>query len=230
MRKSNAILLGLLGVAALGFVLAQGMFGAPPDRGYGYGYGYGGYGYGMMGGYDGWYGGMMGPGMMGAGMMGAGMMGGVYLPDARPIDQAEAVRRIQDFVARVTPGAKVKDVMAFSQNYYAQIVDDKGRGLGEVIVDRYTGVVYPEPGPNMMWNGASRYFRTNPRYDLEAAKDLAKRFLAGYLPGAEILEAQAFDGYYTFDFGRGKIEGMLSVNAYSGEVWVHTWHGVFLGE
>ncbi|MPN19611.1 hypothetical protein SDC9_166983 [bioreactor metagenome] len=37
-------------------------------------------------------------------------------------------------------------------------------------------------------------------------------------------------GYYTFDFGRQEIEGMLSVNAYSGQIWVHTWHGFYLGE
>lgn len=44
------------------------------------------------------------------------------------------------------------------------------------------------------------------------------------------MEAGAFPGYYTFDFGRKEVEGMLSVNAYTGEVWVHTWHGFFLGE
>ncbi len=43
-------------------------------------------------------------------------------------------------------------------------------------------------------------------------------------------EGQAFPGYYTFDFGRQKVEGMLSVNAYTGEIWVHTGHGFFLGE
>lgn len=37
--------------------------------------------------------------------------------------------------------------MAFSQNYYAQAVDEKGQGLLELIADRYTGVVSPSPGP-----------------------------------------------------------------------------------
>jgi hypothetical protein len=36
-------------------------------------------------------------------------------------------------------------------------------------------------------------------------------------------------GYYTFDFGREDIEGMVSVNAYDAEIWVHTWHGFYLG-
>ncbi len=221
LRQRNAVLAAaVVLVLGIGYVIGQGMMGGPgngygPMGGPGSGYGYGG----MMG----------GPGM---GMGGPGMSGmmGIYPPTARPIAEDEAKRRFEDFAARVAPGAKVKDVMAFSQNYYAQIVDEQGRGLAEVLVDRYSGVVFPEPGPNMMWRGASRYLGTRPRYDLEAAKGLALEFLKGYLPGSRIYEEQAFDGYYTFDFGRERIEGMLSVNAYSGEVWVHTWHGVFLGE
>jgi len=67
------------------------------------------------------------------------------------------------------------------------------------------------------------------RYGLEEAKKLAEAFLKGFLPGARVIEEGAFPGYYTFDFGRKEVEGMLSVNAYTGEVWVHTWHGPFLG-
>ena len=63
-----------------------------------------------------------------------------------------------------------------------------------------------------------------------AAQALAEGFLAGYLPGASVLEGTAFPGYYTFDFGRGEVEGMLSVNAATGEVWVHTWHGPALSD
>ena len=221
-RKQMGFLAVAIAAIGLALVIGQGMMGTP---GSGYGYGYGG----MMSA-PGSYGGMMGgPGM---GMGGPGMSGmmGVYPPSARPISEDEARRRFSDFAARVAPGARVKDAMAFSQNYYAQIVDASGRGLAEVLVDRYSGVVFPEPGPNMMWRGASGYLGARPRYDLEAAKGLALEFLEGYLPKSRIFEEQAFDGYYTFDFGRDSIEGMRSVNAYSGEVWVHTWHGVFLGE
>ena len=68
------------------------------------------------------------------------------------------------------------------------------------------------------------------RYNLAAAQKLAATFVAGYLPNGKVLEGLAFPGYYTFDYGRKAIEGMLSVNAYTGEVWVHGWHGLFLGE
>jgi len=43
-------------------------------------------------------------------------------------------------------------------------------------------------------------------------------------------EADSFYGYYTLHTLRdGKIVGMLSVNGSSGRVWMHTWHGTFLG-
>jgi hypothetical protein len=113
-------------------------------------------------------------------------------------------------------------------------VDEQGRGIAEVLAYRYTGFTYPEPGPNMRWNtragimGAA--FAGQPRYDEAAAQKLAESFLSNYLPDAKVTSAQAFSGYYTFDFGRTTTEGMLGVNAYSGEVWIHTWHGAFIGE
>lgn len=40
-----------------------------------------------------------------------------------------------------------------------------------------------------------------------------------------------FYGYYTLDFEKdGKIIGMLSVNGYSGQIFLHTWHGTFIEE
>ncbi|WP_022799228.1 hypothetical protein [Thermus islandicus] len=176
---------------------------------------------GMMGGY-----GRMGPGRMGMGMM------AVYPPEAKPIPEEVAKARMEAYAKRLYPGARLKDFMAFSQNYYAQAVDEKGQGLLELIADRYTGVVSPEPGPNMMWNtrfGMHGSLQAPVRYRLEEARRLAETFLEGFLPKAQVLEAGAFPGYYTFDFGRGAVEGMLSVNAYTGEIWVHTWHGPFLG-
>jgi hypothetical protein len=40
-----------------------------------------------------------------------------------------------------------------------------------------------------------------------------------------------FYGYFTFDAHRdGRPFGMLSVNAHTGQVWYHTWHGAFVAE
>ena len=47
----------------------------------------------------------------------------------------------------------VGEVMEFSNHFYA-IVQEESTGIGafEMLVDKVTGAVSPEPGPNMMWN------------------------------------------------------------------------------
>ncbi|HWR24995.1 MAG TPA: peptidase M4 [Methanosarcina sp.] len=186
----------------------------------------------------------MGPGMMynpggnysyGPGMMGgmAGNMMALYYPDAKPITQDVALKNMENFVRQYGSNTEVEDFMAFSSNYYAVVKDTgSGQDIAEVLVDRYSGAAYPEPGPNMMWNtryGSGRVQTGSSGYDLAGAKKLAENFLTGYLPGAQIQEAHEMPGYYTFDFGRNETESMLSVNAYSGQIWVHTWHGPVLG-
>jgi hypothetical protein len=51
------------------------------------------------------------------------------------------------------PNLEVVEVMEFANNYYAEVREkDTGIGAMELLVDKNTGAVYPEPGPNMMWN------------------------------------------------------------------------------
>jgi hypothetical protein len=211
--KKAFVVIGMLGLASLGLVLAQG----------------------MMGGYT-------------QGMMG-GMRMAVYTANAKPLSDAKAYKSLGDYAARYGTNIKLKDIMTFSENVYAQVVDAKtGAGYGEILFDRYSGTVQPEPGPNMIWNtrygmgwggssmGSGMMGRTtatpvqNVRYDEAAAQKLATQFLSGYLPNTKLHEGQAFPGYYTYDYGRNEIEGMLSVNAFTGEIWIHTWHGSFIME
>jgi hypothetical protein len=58
----------------------------------------------------------------------------------------------------------------------------------------------------------------------------AQTYLDKYLPGAKTAEdADTFYGYYTIDILRdGKIAGMLGVNGYTSQVFLHTWHGNFV--
>ncbi|OGO70130.1 MAG: hypothetical protein A2Z49_04940 [Chloroflexi bacterium RBG_19FT_COMBO_56_12] len=64
----------------------------------------------------------------------------------------------------------------------------------------------------------------------EQALETAQRYLDTYLPGVKVEEkADAFYGYYTLDIQRdGAIVGMLSVNGYTSQVFLHTWHGDFI--
>src|SRR5215212_2504994 len=51
------------------------------------------------------------------------------------------------------PNLEVKDVMEFANNYYSEVREsDTGIGAMELLIDKRSGRVLPEPGPNMMWN------------------------------------------------------------------------------
>jgi hypothetical protein len=61
------------------------------------------------------------------------------------------------------------------------------------------------------------------------ASAIANRWLRDASPGLSAGRPEPFPGYFTIDTIRGdRIEGMLSVNAATGAVWYHSWHGRFI--
>jgi len=66
----------------------------------------------------------------------------------------------------------------------------------------------------------------------EQAIEYAQKYLDANISGAvAATNPVQFYGYYTLDFEKdGKVAGMLSVNGYSGQVFLHTWHGTFIEE
>ena len=66
----------------------------------------------------------------------------------------------------------------------------------------------------------------------EQAIEYAQKYLDKNIPVAMAATTPIqFYGYYTLDFEKdGEVAGMLSVNGYSGQVFLHTWHGTFVEE
>ena len=66
----------------------------------------------------------------------------------------------------------------------------------------------------------------------EKAIEYAQKYLDANVKGATAAtDPIKFYGYYTIDFEKeGKVVGMLSVNGYSGQVFLHTWHNTFIEE
>jgi hypothetical protein len=151
----------------------------------------------------------------------------------------QAVEKVNSALSHLGSDLQVAEVMEFQNNFYAVVTEKStGRGAFELLVDPYTGAVSYEPGPNMMWNLKYGPMQKRLTITLEnsitlaEAKDLAQKALESEASGAT-LESSGYDfyGYYTFDYQvDGKITGMLSVNGTSGEVWFHTWHGVYISE
>jgi hypothetical protein len=66
----------------------------------------------------------------------------------------------------------------------------------------------------------------------EKAFSIAQTYLDQYIPGAFVADdSTQFYGYYSMDFEKdGIVAGMLSVNGFNQQVFLHTWHGTFIEE
>lgn len=172
---------------------------------------------------------------LGTALLGRPAQGSVTLDTA-----AELVRR--ELAGWGTPDLVPKEVMEFTNHFYVLVVEKStGKGAVELLVER-DGFVHPEPGPNMMWNTkygpmggwmgvASGVPQGEPALPLERARKLAEEFLRQTDPGAAPGHGTEFYGYFTFHVERdGRTVGMLSVNASTGQVWPHTWHGPLVRE
>jgi hypothetical protein len=193
--------------------------------------------------------------------MGSGMMGnyGAYqnaAGETLTLDSAQSA--FNNYLDNLgNDDLEISEIMLFNQNAYA-IVSEKSTGTGamELLVDPDTLTVFPEYGPNRMWNtkygmmggsgrrsgsfgicgtgfaNGSDAISADMSISREAAAGLASDYLAANIEGAELdVDGTTFYGYYTFDYMQdGQMAGMLSVNGYNGQVWLHTWHGQFIEE
>ena len=215
-----------------------------------------------------------GPGGMMNGR-GPSMMGGYNNNNANltplTIDQTKAAA--EKYLANLSNSdLEIAEIMVFDNNSYV-VVKETSTGIGafELLVDSTSQVVYPEHGPNMMWN--LKYSGLNHQYMMggnggmmggnggmmgrnngnmmsgwdnttpvdvsatmtvtpEQAIQYAQKYLDVNVSGTTAAtDPIQFYGYYTIDFEKGgKVAGMLSVNGYSGQVFLHTWHGTFVEE
>ena len=205
---------------------------------------------------------MMGSGMMGSGTMGSGMMGSFSsgaLLGVEPLTLPEAEQALDAYLAGLgNNDLAVGEIMIFDNHAYAELIETStGIGAMEVLVDPVTKAVYPEYGPNMMWNlkyspmagtgmmGMMSGYGSSARVggmmggqpagtlptelpvSADEAVQIAQRYLDTYIAGARADEtADPFYGYYTIHINKdGLTVGMLSVNGYTREVFLHTWHG-----
>ena len=149
---------------------------------------------------------------------------------------------------------EIDEIMEFEYNYYV-VYNEKSTGIGafEMLIDKKSGQIFPEYGPNMMWNlkyghggmmggsggmmggsggmmGGYGYYEPGAEaIGVDEEVQIAQQFLDKVYSGAEAEDAHPFYGYYTIHTMRdGNIFGMLSVNQYTGAVWYHNWHGQYI--
>jgi hypothetical protein len=163
---------------------------------------------------------------------------------ANPITIDQAVIIAKGYLTALNnPDLAIGQVEEYTQNFYVSYYEKStGMGAFEMLIDKYTGSISPEMGPNMMWNTKYGMMRgmmggwigtlTTPMtITVDQAKITAQQFLNTNYPGTTAGDVQTFYGYYTIEaLLSGNTYGMLSVNGYTGKVWYHTWHGTFIQE
>jgi len=191
------------------------------------------------------------PGMRGGGMWGSNSP----FFDTEPLSLDEATVAVNSFLINLNDdNLALGEVMIFDNHAYAEIMEkDSGIGAMEVLIDPASKAVYPEMGPNMMWNlkygmmaGYGSYgprgrfgwpgnttpgagetpteMPVSPTEAVEAAQTYLTNYVGDNLEAEE--HAEPFYGYYTLHVNRaGETIGMLSVNGFTGDVFLHTWHG-----
>ena len=206
----------------------------------------GGYGPGMMGG-----GGGSGPGMMGGSGSGPGAQRGAPTTASVPQTMDDATHAITQAARQWgIPSPTVTEVMEFQCNYYGVVANGTtGQAATEMLVDKTTGATFIEYGPAMMWNtqygmlgGFARMMAGFPgllrgwgsstapaSMTADQARQDARQWLDAHQPGSTTGDSDTLPGYFTLHIMQnGQMTGMLSVNAYSGAVWFHSWHGAFI--
>ncbi len=192
------------------------------------------------------------PSQFGGGCMGGfGRNGGYgyttppYTYNGTPLNITTAKTIAQNYVASLgNPDLTVKQIEEYTANYYVQVNEKStGNGAFQLLINKYTGSIYPEMGPNMMWNTKYGMMRggilggifgtptTTMTVTAAQATANAQQYLTTYLPGTTVGDVTTFYGYYNIEvLSNGITYGMLSVNGYTGQVWYHTWHGTFVQE
>jgi hypothetical protein len=209
--------------------------------GYGYGYGYGGPGWiefeprtaygpgvGMMGGF----------GCPMCGSQGPGWGYGRYsnYPQAITID--EAIKIAENYLSTSSySDLKVDEVYEFTNHFEVEF-EEKSTGIHafEILINKFSGAISPEMGPNVMWNTkyGHMYYAPSAKMSVtsEQASEIAKNWLASYDANLTLSEGpEVYYGFYEFHVKQdGRTVAQINVNGFSGQVWFENWHGTLLAE
>jgi len=164
----------------------------------------------------------------------------------------ELEEHVEKYISNFNTELEISDIFVYedSEYYFSIIETDTERGAMELLVNPYTGNIFPEYGPNMMWNlkygmhgsggmmsgrgmmGYNNYdlsasdYEEN-KYTSEEAYDFGVKYLDKVNDEFELSDDyHEFYGYFTFHVDKdGQTIGMMSINGFTGDVWYHDWHG-----
>ena len=92
--------------------------------------------------------------LIGIGLIVIGVLGVSYLTYYKSNDINQAYDIADNYLDTINiPDIAIDEIMEFENNYYV-VYYEKSTNLGafEMLIDKQTGRIFPEYGPNMMWN------------------------------------------------------------------------------
>lgn len=176
----------------------------------------------------------------------------VYKDNYEELSLDDLKEEVNNYISVYNTDLEISDIFIFkdSEYYFSIVEEETGRGAMELLVNQYTGNIFPEYGPNMMWNlkygmhgsggmmsGRNMMGYNNNDYELYDNNDNEINSKEAYNFGSSFLEknyneftlssdSHEFYGYFTYHVEKdGKTVGMLSINGFTGDVWYHEWHG-----
>ena len=76
------------------------------------------------------------------------------LSSFEPVENITDAKNLVDhYIAKNYPLLEVEEIMEFSSNFYVIVKEASTQNSAlELLIDRNSGRIHQEPGPNMMWN------------------------------------------------------------------------------
>lgn len=125
------------------------------------------------------------------------------------IDIEQAKDIVEKYFVTLGNDFEIEAIMEFSNNFYIILQEESMLvNAFELLVDRYTGGISYEPGPNIIWNQKyGHMMQTNNSnismpIDCQEASLYAQKLLDKNYQSTSIDELKVFYGYYTVDVSR----------------------------
>lgn len=134
-------------------------------------------------------------------------MGSQFIADEdREVIALEALtEKVESYIANYDEKLVVSDIFIFEDSeYYFSIVEEvSGRGAMELLVNQYTGRIFQEFGPNMMWNSkySMHYGNTiSGRGTMMGRRMMSGRYMTDFDDG-NYLESNGIDSEEAYIYG-----------------------------
>jgi hypothetical protein len=156
------------------------------------------------------------------------------------ITRNKAIEIINSYLAKTrNDDLYIQVIYEYNTHYEVELKEmETHRGAFELLVDKFNGRVFPEPGPNLVWNGKygvnANYFGVQSPMSItvnEALK-LVGEFVRRTSPGMRVQgDVSDYYGYYEFHVTmEDTLVLEINVNGFNGQIWVENWHGPLLSE